>query len=270
MEKILYLTDFYFNAQGRNYYKEDLFITEALKDHFNILIANPKQVMAYLDTSELIVFRNTGPVMNYLEYFKEFQKTVLSKRLNIYNSFDGKGDMQGKQYLLNLSKSEYPVIPTINQLNDFSKIDGHERYVIKPIVGADSIGMQVLDKNLLFEVELGGFLVQPYLNFEYEISFYFIDGEFQYALYAPEKKKRWELIEIEPSTEDLQFAYQFIEWNQMKHGIQRVDACRIENGELLLVELEDLNPFLSLDCAKKHSRSKFMKNFVKAISKAVG
>ena len=30
--------------------------------------------------------------------------------------------------------------------------------------------------------------VQPFINFEYEVSFYFIDKEFQYALYVPDIK----------------------------------------------------------------------------------
>ena len=46
--------------------------------------------------------------------------------------------------------------------------------------------------------------------------------------------------------DDLKFARKFIEWNDIKYGIQRVDACRTKTGKLLLVELEDLNPFLSL------------------------
>ena len=60
------------------------------------------------------------------------------------------------------------------------------------------------------------------------------------------QKKRWELKEYAPTEDDLKFARKFIEWNDIKYGIQRVDACRTKTGKLLLVELEDLNPFLSL------------------------
>ena len=42
--------------------------------------------------------------------------------------------------------------------------------------------------------------------------------------------------------EDIAFAVRFIEWNTVTHGIQSADACRTNDGELLLVELEDLNP----------------------------
>ncbi len=43
------------------------------------------------------------------------------------------------------------------------------------------------------------------------------------------------------------------------HGIQRVDdACRTADGALLLVELEDLNPYLSLDRVGEDVREAFV------------
>ncbi|MFD9472631.1 hypothetical protein [Streptomyces goshikiensis] len=44
----------------------------------------------------------------------------------------------------------------------------------------------------------------------------------------------------------------------LAHGIQRVDACRAPSGELLLVELEDLNPYLSLDLVAPEVRDAFV------------
>ncbi|SCD57622.1 hypothetical protein GA0115236_112210 [Streptomyces sp. IgraMP-1] len=38
----------------------------------------------------------------------------------------------------------------------------------------------------------------------------------------------------------------------------RVDACRTRAGELLLVELEDLNPYLSLDLLGEEEREGFV------------
>jgi hypothetical protein len=37
-----------------------------------------------------------------------------------------------------------------------------------------------------------------------------------------------------------------------------VDACRTREGELLLVELEDLNPYLSLDLVDEATREAFV------------
>lgn len=144
-----------------------------------------------------------------------------------------------------------------------------DKYMIKLKDGADSIGMQVIGKEELKAIELDGNIVQPFVDFVYEVSFYFIDRDFQYALYAPDKSKRWELEIYEASENDLTFADQFISWNTVTHGIQRVDACRTSSGDLLLVELEDLNPYLSLDHLSPETRENFVINFIESINKRI-
>ncbi len=241
---LLYLTDLYYPAKGRNYYEEDLYITSQLKEHFNILIGNPQQALAFLDKADFIVFRNTGPVAYYQDYFNEFVEAVKQKGIPTFNSFDGKADMKGKQYLLNLFDQDFPVIPTIDSTEKLHLLPKSEHYIIKLKNGADSIGMEKVNKEELNKADLERKLIQPFIDFEYEVSFYFINNEFQYALYAPEKDKRWDLKVYNAQTEDLAFAKKFIQWNNMKRGIQRVDACKLKDGRLLLVEFEDLNPFL--------------------------
>ena len=162
------------------------------------------------------------------------------------NEFVGKADMKGKQYLLDLTLECYPVIPTIDDLDNITLLPDCENYVIKPKDGADSIGLDFLTKSELFEKDLVNMLIQPAIDFEYEVSFYFINDNLEYALYAPDKDKRWNLEKYEFSKRDKEFAEKFIAWNDIKNGIQRVDACRTKEGELLLVELEDLNPYLSI------------------------
>lgn len=262
---MLYLTDLYYPAKGRNYYEEDLYITSRLKDHFNILIGNPQQALAFLDKADFIVFRNTGPVAYYQKYFNEFVDTVKQKGIPTFNSFDGKADMKGKQYLLDLFEQDFPVIPTVENTNKLHLLPQSDQYIIKIKNGADSIGMEKVSKQELNNIPLKDKLVQPFIDFEYEVSFYFINNEFQYALYAPYKSKRWDLKTYKPSEKDLKFAQRFIQWNNMKRGIQRVDACKLKDGSLLLVELEDLNPFLSLDALKKETRDKFIQNLIKAL-----
>ena len=69
--------------------------------------------------------------------------------------------------------------------------------------------------------------------------------------------------------DDIAFAKRFIEWNTIKRGIQRVDACRTKDGRLLLVELEDLNPYLSLLEVDEPIRERFMQDFISAIDEAM-
>ena len=140
-----------------------------------------------------------------------------------------------------------------------------ERYVIKPKDGADSIGLEFLSKKELFERDLENMLIQPAIDFEYEVSFYFINDNLEYALYAPDKDKRWDLKTYEFSGEDREFAEKFIKWNDIENGIQRVDACRTKDGRLLLVELEDMNPYLSILELDEKTRNVFMSHLIRAL-----
>lgn len=51
MKTILYLTDLYYEAKGRRYYEEDLYITSKLKNHFNLLIGHPHQAISNLESA---------------------------------------------------------------------------------------------------------------------------------------------------------------------------------------------------------------------------
>ena len=94
----------------------------------------------------------------------------------------------------------------------------------------------------------------------------FINDKFEYSLYAPDKTKRWKLKPYNYSEADISFAKMFIDWNIIDKGIQRVDACRAKDGRLLLVELEDLNPYLSLLEVDDKTREIFLTDFISEIS----
>lgn len=271
MKKILYLTDLAYQAKGRNYCEEDIYITSRLKDNYDVALCHPKCSEGFEKDADLIVFRNTGGVNGFKETYDLFVQRVKVNRLNTFNSFNGKADMRGKQYLLELTRQNYPVIPTVDTIDDFSILPETDRYVIKPKDGADSIGLEFLTKAELESRQLtdGTMLIQPAVNLEYEVSFYFINDKFEYALYAPDKTKRWELKAYPYTGDDIAFAKRFIEWNTVKRGIQRVDACRTKDGRLLLVELEDLNPYLSLLEVDEPTRERFMQDFISAIDEAV-
>lgn len=272
MKKILFVTDLYYNAKGRNYYEEDLFLTSALREDFKLLICNPKDINDFHEDFDLILFRNTGPAINFHEEYKIFRDKVKTHNLLTYNSFDGHGDMNGKNYLIELTNKNLPVIKTINNIKDFNKLPDVENYIVKPIDGADSIGLELLSKEELFKKikdDDYNTLIQPFVDFKYEVSFYFIDRKFQYALYAPNKEKRWQMEEYTPVKEDFDFCNTILDWNNLSHGIQRVDACRDENGNLLLVEMEDFNPYLSLLDISPNLREKFMLSLKESLNNAL-
>lgn len=256
--RILYVTDLAYQARGRRYCDEDIFLTSRLRDDFDLALCHPRDAAALLDAFDAVVVRNSGPVLTHQDAYDDFRRRAAAGGVRVYNPLSGKADMAGKQYLLDLTAAGYPVIPTVDRAEDLHLLPAAERYVVKPRLGADSIGLRIVPADGVRELAGGDVLVQPCVDFAYEVSFYFVDHDFQYALYAPHTDRRWQLEPYEPTDADLEFARRFIEWNGIGHGIQRVDACRAPGGELLLVELEDLNPYLSLEALDDTRRGAFV------------
>ncbi|MEV4424949.1 hypothetical protein AB0K23_06085 [Streptomyces sp. NPDC049602] len=255
--RLLYVTDLAYPARGRRYCDEDIHLTARLRDAFDLALCHPLDAAALMDAFDAVVVRNSGPVLAYQKEYEVFRERARALGTRVYNPLHGRGDMAGKQYLLDLTAAGLPVIPTADRPEDLHRLPEAERYAVKPKAGADSIGLRFLPYEDLAGLTYGEILVQPRVDFRYEVSFYFVDDLFQYALYAPDPERRWVLEPYEPTAADLDFARLFIDWNTLDHGIQRVDACRAPDGGLLLVELEDLNPYLSLDRLPEETRDRF-------------
>ncbi|MGI5504834.1 hypothetical protein [Lentzea sp. CA-135723] len=287
---ILYVSNLAYPAKGRRYCDEDIYLTSNLRQHFDVAITHPEDAAALMPGYDAVVVRNSGPVIDYPAAYEAFRSQAIATGQRVYNPLTGKADMAGKQYMIDLTTEGYPVIPTIDDLANLDRLtlDGTDperaTYVTKPKAGADSHGLEFHTRESLENRETllsdretagqpsgdtaqipggvgripGDTLIQPKIDFRYEVSFYFVDRDFQYALHAPDPAQRWELTLYSPSGDDLEFAEKFIAWNDLPHGVQRVDACRTRSGDLLLVELEDLNPYLSLDRTTDAVRTRFV------------
>ncbi|UQI48508.1 hypothetical protein M1P56_31405 [Streptomyces sp. HU2014] len=263
--RVLFVTDLAYQAKGRRYCDEDIFLTSRLRQEFDVALCHPLDATALMDDFDAVVIRNSGPVLHYQAEYDRFREEAEKRGTLVYNELRGKADMIGKQYLLDLTAAGYPVIPTIDRAEDVSRLPYAAEYVVKPKLGADSIGLEFVPEEALPALAYGEVLVQPRIDFAYEVSFYFIDRDFQYALYAPSPEERWRLEPYEATAEDIAFARRFVDWNDIAHGISRVDACRAPGGELLLVELEDLNPYLSLELLAPEKRESFAVNMAASI-----
>ncbi|MFG2774548.1 hypothetical protein [Streptomyces sp. NPDC048350] len=258
MGTLLYVTDLGYQARGRRYCDEDIWLSGRLREEFDVALCHPLDAAALMDRFDAVVVRNTGPVLHYQEAYDAFTRAARESGVRVFNSLSGKGDMAGKDYLLQLSREGFPVIPTAGRREEFARLPEADEYVVKPLLGADSVGLRFVGRAALEDVDPAGMLVQPRIRFAYEVSFYFVGDAFQYALYAPDPDARWRLERYGPTDADLAFACRFVDWNGLEYGIQRVDACRAPDGELLLVELEDLNPYLSLDLVGEAEREAFV------------
>ncbi|MFE9097310.1 hypothetical protein [Streptomyces sp. NPDC007264] len=255
---LLYVTDLAYQARGRRYCDEDIALASRLRADFGIALCHPLDAAALMDDFDAVVIRNSGPVLHHQEAYDAFRARAAARGTLVYNPLTGRGDMAGKQYLLDLTAAGHPVIPTADRPEDLGRLPASAEYAVKPRAGADSIGLRFVPSDGLERLAWGDVLVQPRIDFRHEVSFYYVDGAFQYALYGPDPGRRWVLEPYEPTGADLAFAGGFIDWNTLEHGIQRVDACRTRDGALLLVELEDLNPYLSLDLVPERTRDAFV------------
>ncbi|MFJ5076658.1 hypothetical protein ACIP8Z_18915 [Streptomyces sp. NPDC088553] len=263
--RLLYVSDLAYPARGRRYCDEDIHLTARLRETFDLAVCHPLDAAALMDDFDAVVVRNSGPVIGYQKEYDAFRERARAAGTRVYNPLHGRGDMAGKQYLLDLTAAGYPVIPTVDRPEDLHRLPAAAEYAVKPKAGADSIGLRFLPYEELAGLAYDGLLVQPRVDFRYEVSFYFVDDLFQYALHAPDPARRWVLEPYEPTEDDLAFARRFVDWNTLDHGIQRVDACRAPGGELLLVELEDLNPYLSLDRVPEETRDRFVTAFTDSL-----
>ena len=268
--KLLHVTDLHYQSNARIYYEEDMYLSSQLNKHFDLVLCHPKSTASFLADVDVVLFRNTGPVMYFQEDYDAFRKQAEATGTKVFNELTGKGDMQGKQYLIDLSRAGYPVIPSIDNHSEIGRLPYAERYVVKLKAGADSIGMEFVTREQLRKIDLTGKLAQPVMDFSYEVSFYYINHAFQYALYAPDPAQRWKLEAYKASSADLEYADRFIAWNDINYGIQRIDACRMPSGELLLMEVEDINPYLSLDLLSEDTRNRFVQALAKALAQYAG
>lgn len=259
---LLFLTDLNYQAAGRDYHNEDILLTGALKDTFDIIISDPRSSGPFEAHVDGIVIRNSGPITNYLIEFEAFKKRINQFDLKTFNSLDGKADINGKYYLPSLFKHGFKVIPSITDPKEIDLLPDVQTFVVKPMMGADSIGLRLVQREEIEPLMANEFVIQPKLDIEEEHSLFFLDNEFCYALKTV--NERWEMIPFDPKEKEIRLASTFIEWNQMDTGIQRVDFAQTSAG-LLLVELEDINPFLSLELLDASTRQHFIVRVKKSL-----
>jgi hypothetical protein len=235
-DRLLLVSDLAYQARGRRYGDEDVALAARLRESFDVALCHPLDAERLMPGFDAVMMRNSGPVDRYRAAYDAFRAAALRDGVPVFNELTGKADIHGKKYLVDLTGAGARVVPTADTAEGAAALPKAGEYIVKPRGGADSIGLRTV---------------------AYEVSFYFVDRDFQYAMYAPRPARRWELRRYDAGVDDLRFAQWFVDWNDIDHGIQRVDACRTGEGRLLLMELEDLNPYLSLELVDDGVRDAF-------------
>lgn len=251
--------------------KEDIFLGKRLSKYFDVKISDFLSAEKYSKRYDIALIRNIWPTwVNNNEYTRAINQ-LRTKRIKTYNPLNAKGDLTGKLYLTKLYKENFPVTPSVKDLKSISKFGTVNSYFVKPLIGGDGYLCKKVNRKQLSRMNLKNFIIQPFIDFENEVQFYFIDKKLQYSLKSVNKHKSdgWKMNLFHPSKEDVRFANKFVRWNNLEYGIQRIDALRLKDGTLILNEIEDYCPYLSLLELKQDIREQFLRDLAKSIELAI-
>ena len=245
---------------------EDKWIAEAFKhDGHEVVFLDKYYPEKYDAEFDIFLKRNCWGVNE-----KEFElgksgdafKTRLINKNKLRINCDGKFDGSGKMYLCNLYKIKEQVVPSVATFNEIDILPKSKTYLLKPHNGWDGFGIKKVSKTEAQKFWNKNYIIQPEIEFESEVQFYFVGNKFEYALeFKPSKVP----IYPEPKTynfakSELELAKHFANLSPNYNGVQRIDFLKTKNN-LLLLEIEDSSPYLDLESVSVKKRTQFIKDY---------
>lgn len=235
---------------------EDQLTADFLEATFEVRQLTLAELPAAAPTAAVIFIRNLCPhaltpqiFQQFLQLRADFYAQAEAQNWPVYSELAANCDRSGKDYLLRLQAAGMPVIPTIDRLDALAKLPITSHYISKPKFGFSSFACEVVAREQLAARHFTDRVVQPLLDFAREISFYFVDGQLQYTLSFGDKLRAngwYDQLNYTPTAAEIAFAQRFVEWTGVRHAVQRIDALQLNDGSLLLLEIEDNWPYLSL------------------------
>lgn len=245
---------------------EDIWIARVFqKDGHRVSIVDKNYDEKLESLYDIFLLRNTWDTNATIETMKEgsnFRRRVIRKNLPRIN-FDGKYDGSSKEYLVHLYKNGYSVIPTIDKISDLHLLSMYDKFLLKLKNSYDGIGQMIVDREILNQKFTNSYIIQPFMNFKSEVQFYYIKDKFEYALeFIPSKIPIYpDAIKYIPNEREIKLANDFSKLNGNYYGIQRIDFIKLYDGTLLLTEIEDIEPYLDLDCVEEKVKEKFLLDY---------
>lgn len=215
----------------------------------------------------------TSITWDYAERPEQFLARLaeISEQTRLINSLDVIRWNMRKTYLKDLADRGAQLVPThwVEKATPAAAeaafaAFGTDRIVIKPVVGAGAWRQVLLKKGEAWpdEADLppSSAMIQPFLpaiQTEGEYSFLFFNGQFSHAVVKRPQKGDYRIQgsfggtaePYMPSADDLAEARDVLDAvpEELLHA--RVDMVRAEDGSLLLMELELIEPYLFIDDA---------------------
>ncbi|CAB3753979.1 hypothetical protein [Paraburkholderia humisilvae] len=249
MERLLLVTNLAHEDRG-----EDLYLAERFGEHYDLTIASPTAAVPLLAAQAVdgCLIRNAWPGRQFKDAFAAIERLTALNSITTYNPLlpGRRGPVENKAYVVDLFQQGYGVIPSYHGPEDMVTAGYPEgqQVLAKPMDGCSSAGiveMALKDS----QPAPGRFVFQPKIVFSFEISFYFIDGHFAWAMRSggPSADDRWDLTLYDATAAEVDWALAFVHWNNLPYGIERIDVAKLPDGGMLLMEVEDSTPMLSLE-----------------------
>ena len=175
------------------------------------------------------------------------------------------GSYQGTRH-----KKGLPVIPSTTNLKELEEINTCNTFVLKPIKSCNSaFGQKVINKSDLEKEFKSGLLIQPKIKFKSEVQCYFVGNELMYTFeFIPSKYPDYpEPILIELNEKERGLAEEFAKYSCLETGFQRIDFLKLENDELILLEIEDTGPHMSLEFLETDLRERVLEEYKENVYK---
>lgn len=265
--KILILSNF-----DDDYKIEDLFIARAFeKDGHEVTITTINYSEELEEIYDIIIRRNTWfDDEKKVEWYQQLMHKIanrIKEKEKLSINFNGIFDTNNKNYLVDLYNDGYKVIPTIKPNDNFEILPNAPFYLLKPLDSYDGIGQIKVAKEeikkYLNNPEYSQYIIQPYIEKISEIEFHFVKDKLEYALrYMPNKLDDNAIVEeYNYSNMKADMATTFAKLNPSFIGAQRIDFLETTNEDLLLLEIEDAAPFLSLQYINEEKRKQFIDDY---------
>ncbi len=207
--RILYVTDLAYQARGRRYCDEDIHLTSRLREEFDLALCHPRDAAALLDAFDAVVVRNSGPVLATRPPTTPSASAAAERRDARVQPAHRQGGHGRQAVPARPHRRGLPGHPhrstasrTCTGCPSRTSTSSSSR------LGADSAGLRIVLAGQVPEAlaATADLLVQPRVDFAYEVSFYFVDHDYQYALHAPHPDRRWQLEPYDATVADLDFA----------------------------------------------------------------
>lgn len=248
---------------------EDIYIKDRLVSDGNIVDIKWIDYDEKLDEEyDLIIRRNTWADTSDMDYWAKYNIALInrlkSKNIKTVNleGLDG----TGKGYLEKLYHKNIKVIPTTDDIDEALGWNC-ENYMLKTKVSYGScLGQKEVSKENLKSEYSQKYLIQPKLDFKSEVQTYFINNKLMYVFeYIPYKDEIHDPIKIQLTEEEEKFVKSFVNLSDIEVGMKRIDFLRLNDDSLILLEMEDHAPVMSMEKLDEDLRNKVIDYYVEGI-----